>query len=127
MVRGFTGSGFTGSRVHRFGVHRFGVHRFGGSQVEAAGIRRGASGAGDEVPQPDAGMSRISQDSAPRAGHPACVRARVIPQQREDPVLSPPSGTPGYLPARNVRGIVDVGRDVERGAARISIGVMSAF
>lgn len=37
------------------------------------------------------------------------------------------SGTLGYLLARNVRGIVDVGRDVERGAARISIGVMSAF
>jgi len=37
------------------------------------------------------------------------------------------SGTFGYLLARNVRGIVEVGRDVERGAARISIGVMSAF
>ena len=37
------------------------------------------------------------------------------------------SGTLGYLLARNVRGIVEVGRDVERGAARISIGVMSAF
>ena len=37
------------------------------------------------------------------------------------------SATFGYLLARNVRGIVDVGRDVERRAARISIGVMSAF
>ncbi len=37
------------------------------------------------------------------------------------------SGTFGYLLARNVRGIVEVGRDVERGAARISIGVISAF
>jgi hypothetical protein len=37
------------------------------------------------------------------------------------------SGTLGYLLARNVRAVVEVGRDVERKAARLSIGVVSAF
>ena len=37
------------------------------------------------------------------------------------------SATFGYLFARNVRGVVEAGRDVERGAARFSVGVVSAF
>jgi hypothetical protein len=37
------------------------------------------------------------------------------------------SATLGHLLARNIRGVVELGRDIEHGATRLSVGVVAAF